>query len=101
MPVRYKLNLIISFEHSYIPFLGCLNGGAQVRSTSHAASKELVLELEKMYSRLPQKSPEQNQNVRELYESWLGGTDSDKSNTILHTHYHAVEKMTTALNIKW
>lgn len=54
-----------------------------------------------MYSTLPQKSPADNNVVKELYENWLGGVDSDKSDAILHTQYHAVEKMATALNIKW
>lgn len=63
--------------------------------------KELTHELERMYYSLPQKSPQENQTIRELYECWLGGVDSDKANQILHTQYHPVEKMSTALNIKW
>jgi len=45
--------------------------------------------------------PEKNHIVQELYDTWLGGSHSDKCSAMLHTKYHAVEKMTTALNIKW
>lgn len=54
-----------------------------------------------MYSVLPVQSPGTNAVVKKLYETWLGGQDSDKAQNILHTEYHAVEKMNTALNIKW
>lgn len=81
--------------------LGCLNGGAQVRPKDGITLKELTSQLEKLYRSLPVASPEENQTLKKLYESWLGGQDSDKSNVVLHTEYHAVEKMNTALNIKW
>lgn len=80
---------------------GCLNGGAQVRPKEGKSSKELIVELEDVYIALPVKSPEDNALVKKLYETWLGGQDSDKSSVVLHTQYHAVEKMNTALNIKW
>lgn len=80
---------------------GCLNGGAQVRPKEGKSLKELTAELEDLYASLPARSPEDNVTVKKLYETWLGGQDSDKSNAILHTQYHAVEKMNTALNIKW
>lgn len=54
-----------------------------------------------MYNKLPIAIPEDNKVVKELYETWLGGSDSDKSNSVLHTQYHAVEKPVNALNIKW
>lgn len=80
---------------------GCLNGGAQIRPKDGKTSKELIMQLENLYSSLPVVSPEENHIVKKLYELWLGGQESDKSNAILHTQYHAVEKMNTALNIKW
>lgn len=88
--------LSIEFE-----FVGCLNGGAQVRPKDGKSLKELTTQLEDMYANLPAKSPEQNATVKSLYDVWLGGLDSDKSSVVLHTEYHAVEKMNTALNIKW
>lgn len=80
---------------------GCLNGGAQVRPKEGKSLKALTAELEDLYASLPVRTPEDNVIVRKLYEMWLGGQDSDKSCAVLHTQYHAVEKMNTALNIKW
>lgn len=82
-------------------YLGCLNGGAQVRPQGDKTVRELTADLETMYHSLTARLPEHNETVRELYDSWLGGVDSDKCVNILHTQYHAVEKMNTALNIKW
>lgn len=81
--------------------IGCLNGGAQVRPLGDKTIRELTLDLEKIYSGLTTQKPEQNKTVKELYDAWLGGIDSDKSLNLLHTEYHAVEKLNTALNIKW
>lgn len=36
-----------------------------------------------------------------IYKEFLNGSHSDKAKALLHTTYHAVEKMNTALNIKW
>lgn len=80
---------------------GCLNGGAQARPQDGITSKEIVTDLEKMYKSLPLATPEDNRLAKELYDIWLGGQDSDKSNALLHTQYHAVEKAANALNIKW
>lgn len=80
---------------------GCLNGGAQVRSQNGISSKELTNQLENLYNSLPVRRPEDNKLVGELYEIWLGGQESDKSFSLLHTQYHAIEKMNTAFNIKW
>ena len=61
----------------------------------------MVENLLHLYNGLPKRNPEYNQIVKELYETWLGGVDSDKANAVLQTQYHAVEKTNTALNIKW
>lgn len=65
------------------------------------SSRELIGKLEKMFQTLPVRKPEDNKAVESLYISWLSNRDSDKSKVILHTEYHAVEKNTNALNIKW
>ncbi|XP_068081685.1 probable cytosolic Fe-S cluster assembly factor GK14772 [Anabrus simplex] len=80
---------------------GCLNGGAQVRPMDSVTPKEVITRLETMYKSLPCILPENNKLVMKLYDCWLGGMHSDKSSVVLHTQYHAVEKMATALNIKW
>ncbi|KAH9634806.1 hypothetical protein HF086_012220 [Spodoptera exigua] len=80
---------------------GCLNGGAQVRPLTGESGRELVAQLEAMYSQLPLASPADSKLVRKLYADWLDGRDSDKAKAMLHTTYHAVEKSDIALNIKW
>ncbi|XP_070506459.1 probable cytosolic Fe-S cluster assembly factor AGAP009023 [Chironomus tepperi] len=79
---------------------GCLNGGAQIRPQNNQQMKELTRELEEMYRSLPKSQPD-NDDVKVIYEEFLGGNDSDKAQKLLHTSYHAVEKMSTALTIKW
>lgn len=63
--------------------------------------KELVNNLEVMYKKLTVVSPTSNALVSKLYSQWLDGQDSDKAQALLHTEYHAVEKMDMPLNIKW
>lgn len=78
----------------------CLNGGAQIRPQNTQQMKELTRELEDMYRSLPKSQPD-NDDVKVIYEEFLGGKNSDKAQKLLHTSYHAVEKMSTALTIKW
>ncbi|PNF25946.1 putative cytosolic Fe-S cluster assembly factor GK14772 [Cryptotermes secundus] len=80
---------------------GCLNGGAQVRPQDGSSPRELTMRLEAVYESLQKQVPEENHTVQELYSTWLEGAHSDKCVAMLHTKYHSVEKMTTALNIKW
>lgn len=79
---------------------GCLNGGAQNRPSTGIAPREMVQELEEMYKCLPKSMPD-NEETKHIYNTFLGGVNSDKAKALLHTSYHAVEKMNTALNIKW
>lgn len=80
---------------------GCLNGGAQVRPRQDKSLKELTTQLEQIYESLPVEVPDESKTTEELYKTWLQGKESDKASSILHTNYHAVEKLNTALNIKW
>ncbi|KAK5645559.1 hypothetical protein RI129_006859 [Pyrocoelia pectoralis] len=80
---------------------GCLNGGAQVRPHGDMNLKELTVKLERLYTSLPIEIPDESKVTQELYKTWLQGQDSDKAGSVLHTTYHAVEKLNTALNIKW
>lgn len=79
---------------------GCLNGGAQIRPENNQPLRELTSELEEMYRALPKAQPD-NDDVKTIYNEFLDGSGSDKVQQLLHTTYHAVEKMNTALNIKW
>ncbi|NWV22886.1 NARFL factor, partial [Origma solitaria] len=79
---------------------GCLNGGGQIKLEGES-SKEELQHVERLYESLKAEIPEENQAVGELYEHWLGGGSSEKALKVLHTEYHAVEKASTGLNIKW
>ncbi|XP_034474364.1 probable cytosolic Fe-S cluster assembly factor GJ13047 [Drosophila innubila] len=79
---------------------GCINGGAQVRPTTGQHVRELTQQLEEMYKQLPRSDPD-NTHTKQIYTEFLGGAHTDKSEELLHTKYHAVEKLNTALNIKW
>lgn len=82
---------------------GCLNGGAQVRPEQGTSTRELCAQLEEMYKDLPESLSAQTDEVafQKMYSIFFGGYQSDKAATLLHTQYHAVEKINTALNIKW
>lgn len=80
---------------------GCLNGGGQIKATEHENAKDLQVRLNELYNSLTTKKPEEQQLVAQLYQDWLGGTDTEKARTLLHTQYHEVEKMTNALVMKW
>lgn len=54
-----------------------------------------------MYHDLSISIPEENLAVHKLYKTWLGGENTDKATAYLHTQYHEIEKMNTALAIKW
>ena len=83
-------------------FLGCLNGGGQVREEStNALSKELLEKVEKVYNSVRSQQPEENLFVKQLYgEDWLK-SDLEAIKTNLYTNYHMVEKITNGLAIKW
>ncbi|XP_058953510.2 probable cytosolic Fe-S cluster assembly factor v1g210509 [Pocillopora verrucosa] len=80
---------------------GCLNGGGQIRPGDGETSKELISRLEELYNSLRSRKPSENPAVEDLYREWLGGQSSQKVKEMLHTNYHEVEKLNTALNIKW
>lgn len=79
---------------------GCLNGGAQIRPGSGDTVHEMCEQLHQLYAKLTQ-SDVDSREAKKIYNEFLDGRDSDKANTLLHTTYHAVEKMNSALNIKW
>lgn len=79
---------------------GCLNGGAQIRPGGGDSVREMNAQLVDFYQKLPQSLIETN-TTNEVYARFFDGIDSDKAKSLLHTSYHAVEKMNTALNIKW
>lgn len=57
--------------------------------------------MERLYESVQPENPELNGAVQALYKEWLGGPASEQTRDILHTGYHAVEKSSATLNIKW
>lgn len=77
-----------------------MNGGAQIRPETNENGEELLSAVEKLYFSIPDRLPEANPSLNKVYD-WLGGPESDKCMSLLRTSYHAVEKMSNALAIKW
>jgi len=75
---------------------GCLNGGAQLRPEEEVQSKELLKLLEETYQNLPSQHPD----IAGVLKDWLN-ENLDRKQEMLYTEYHEVEKMTSALTIKW
>lgn len=63
--------------------------------------KELLLKVEELYKAESLLLPEDDTRVAELYQIWLNRSGQDRTNELLHTQYHAVEKMTNGLTMKW
>ncbi|CAH1772305.1 unnamed protein product [Owenia fusiformis] len=80
---------------------GCLNGGAQLRPEEGVTQKELLAEVEGVYDENDATLECGSDELDQLYATWLGGRNSDKALKMLHTQYHAIEKETNALGIKW
>lgn len=82
-------------------FVGCVNGGAQIRPQHlDEPMREVTMQLTKVYRQLPQSDPE-NCVTERIFRDFFDGKHSDKSKALLHTKYRAVEKVNTVLNIKW
>ncbi|XP_034509073.1 cytosolic iron-sulfur assembly component 3-like, partial [Ailuropoda melanoleuca] len=79
---------------------GCLNGGGQLKAPD-APSKELLQHVEMLYGMVRTEAPEDAPGVQELYECWLQGEGSERAGRLLHTGYHAVEKASSGLSIRW
>uniref|UniRef100_A0A4W5RWG6 Nuclear prelamin A recognition factor-like protein n=1 Tax=Hucho hucho TaxID=62062 RepID=A0A4W5RWG6_9TELE len=80
---------------------GCLNGGGQVKPLPEQNNKELLQQVEDLYSEERPLVPEEDQRVAELYQSWLQSVGEERARELLHTQYHAVEKATNGLLVKW
>ncbi|UYV64500.1 NARFL [Cordylochernes scorpioides] len=79
---------------------GCLNGGAQVRDKGDKVTPEFLKKMEEVYHAVPCQLPEENQLVHQIYSDWLEGPNSPKAKIMLHTQYHAREKISNGLEIK-
>ncbi|XP_019781240.2 cytosolic iron-sulfur assembly component 3 isoform X2 [Tursiops truncatus] len=79
---------------------GCLNGGGQLKAPD-MPGKELLQQVERLYSMVRTEAPEDVPGVQELYGHWLQGEGSEQASRLLHTSYHAVEKAGSSLSIRW
>ncbi|XP_017277336.1 cytosolic Fe-S cluster assembly factor narfl [Kryptolebias marmoratus] len=80
---------------------GCLNGGGQVKPPAAQSQKELLLKVEELYKAERPLLPESDTRVAEFYQGWLNSLGQKRAEELLHTRYHAVEKMTNGLTMKW
>ncbi|XP_042777351.1 cytosolic iron-sulfur assembly component 3 [Panthera leo] len=79
---------------------GCLNGGGQLKAPN-TPGKELLQRVETLYSMVRTEAPEDAPGIQELYRCWLQGEGSERAGRLLHTSYHAVEKASSSLGIRW
>ncbi|XP_020136972.1 cytosolic iron-sulfur assembly component 3 [Microcebus murinus] len=79
---------------------GCLNGGGQLKAPD-TPGRELLQQVERLYGAVRTEAPEDAPGVRELYGRWLQGEASERAGRLLHTRYHAVEKTSSGLSIRW
>lgn len=86
--------------HAPCSATGCLNGGGQLKAPN-MEDKELLQQVERLYSMVRHEAPEDAPGVQELYQHWLHGEDSERASHLLHTQYHAVEKTNSGLSIRW
>ncbi|KAM4531758.1 cytosolic Fe-S cluster assembly factor narfl [Odontesthes bonariensis] len=80
---------------------GCLNGGGQVKPGTGQNQKEFLQKVEQLYKAERPLLPEDDAGVAELYRSWLHSVGEERAKELLHTQYHAVEKMGNGLTMKW
>ncbi|RVE69490.1 hypothetical protein OJAV_G00078230 [Oryzias javanicus] len=80
---------------------GCLNGGGQIKGAAGQNQKELLQKVEELYKEERPLLPEDDPHVAEIYQTWLHSVGKDRAKELLHTQYHAVEKMTNGLTMKW
>jgi len=95
------VELLVKSGDNCTDFLGCLNGGGQLRQEGEESSSELLSRVETVYQSIPVRDPWNSDLVSQLYVDWLGGVDSEAAKERLHTRYRAVPKMTHALSLKW
>ena len=61
----------------------------------------MIKSLEDKHSQLESRLPEQSRDLNKLLSEWGLEEDEVKRNSIVLTDYHAVEKLTNGLAIKW
>merc|ERR1712198_109134 len=80
---------------------GCINGGAQLRHLEESSAKDLIKDLEASHGSMGTSLPENNTDLEQMLNNWGLKEDLEARNFIVLTQYHAVEKLTNGLAIKW
>ncbi|XP_062388136.1 cytosolic Fe-S cluster assembly factor narfl [Sardina pilchardus] len=80
---------------------GCLNGGGQLKPQGELSNKDLLQRVETLYQAERSAAPDGDARVRQLYHTWLQSVGEERARQLLQTQYHAVEKATNGLTMKW
>jgi len=81
---------------------GCLNGGGQIKPVQGQSAKELIQQLESVYTQdVSISNPFDNPITKRLYDEWLGQPGSENSKKYLHTDYHPVVKSVASQLQNW
>lgn len=89
---------------SVLQFSGCINGSAQIKSTTNSNAKELIARLEEGYQNLPNnKDIIDYQEKLKIYGNWLKTVfGEDIPESTLRTSYQSLQQNNSgSLNIKW
>ncbi|CAG02577.1 unnamed protein product, partial [Tetraodon nigroviridis] len=85
---RSKWNFRLLLRDTGLRFhSGCLSGRGQAESEEGRLDKNLIQQMEEVYSSLPVRLPEVNPALHVLYHDWLQGQDSPQASILLHTQY--------------
>lgn len=79
----------------------CLNGGGQIKADPPQAEKALLKAVTDAYNSAVMRSPKASLHLSGLHSEWLSSLGSSRSHLLLHTQFHAIEKNTSGLTIKW
>ncbi|KAI8826171.1 iron hydrogenase [Fimicolochytrium jonesii] len=110
----------VTAPYDYIEIMacpsGCINGGGQLKpptpppspipTTTPTNPRDWINLTEQAYRSVARtggvQPPDRNAAVDLLYETWLGGRETEKAREMLHTRYRAVEKTdVSGLAVKW
>lgn len=83
---------------------GCVSGRGQAEGDGGRPDRALVQQMEEAYGTLPVRLPDDDLEVRHLYEDWLEGEGSSRVQQTLHTHYsgHALSPVPiSGPDIQW
>eukprot|EP00762_Andalucia_godoyi_P001654 ANDGO_07062.mRNA.1 putative cytosolic Fe-S cluster assembly factor AAEL012261 len=78
---------------------GCLNGGGQCKPAAGETAQDVLARVEELYQSVDHRDPDQNAVVHSLYRSVFANTSQNRR--LLHTRYHAIEKLKNPFAIRW